>query len=316
MIPETKPVQLKDRHMISLRDYSREEIIHILDFAIDLKKRHKADEVYQPMKGKMMAMIFQKPSLRTRVSFEAGMFQLGGAAMYLGPNEVGLGKRETAEDVAKVLSRQVNVIMARVFGHDIVEGLAKYSAVPVINGLSDFSHPCQALADLQTVRERGKDFEGCQLAFIGDANNVANSLIFGGVPLGMHVVVCSPKGYQVPDEILKWAQKAGEASGGKVTVLDDPKEAAQDSDVLYTDVWASMGQEEEAAERKKKFKGYQINAGLLKLAKPDAIVLHCLPAHYGEEITHDVAHGPQSAIWDEAENRLHAQKALIALLAG
>ncbi|MFA5140121.1 MAG: ornithine carbamoyltransferase [Elusimicrobiota bacterium] len=309
-----KTMNLRGRSMATLMAYSKEEILHILNVAVDIKRRFKAGETYHPMKGKMMAMIFQKPSLRTRVSFETGMFQLGGAAMYISPNEIGMGKRESVEDVAKVLSSMVDIIMARVFGHDIIEDLVKYSDVPVINGLSDFSHPCQALADYQTIMERGKAFQGLKLAFIGDGNNVANSLVFGGLPLGVDVWVASPKGYELDEKVQKWAKEY--KGGGSLTVTTDYEKAAKDADVFYSDVWASMGQEEEAEKRKKAFKGYQINSKLMKLAKPDAIVLHCLPAHYDEEITHEVAHGPQSAIWQQAENRLHAQKALIALLAG
>ena len=313
---EITNMNLKNRSLITLRDFSREEILYILKTAADIKTRFKAGEVYQPLKGKMLAMIFQKPSLRTRVSFETGMYQLGGAAMYLGPGDIGLGKRETTEDIARVLSRQVDLIMARVFGHEIVEELALYSSIPVINGLSDFCHPCQALADLQTILERGKKPEGCKLAFIGDGNNVANSLVFGGLKLGMHVAVASPAGHQLREDVRRWSQQDGSQSGGKLTLHLSPAEAAENADVLYTDVWTSMGQEEEALKRKKDFAPYQINAALLKRAKPDAIVLHCLPAHYGEEITYEVGHGPQSAIFDEAENRLHAQKALMALVAG
>ncbi|MFH2203323.1 MAG: ornithine carbamoyltransferase [Elusimicrobiota bacterium] len=309
-------MNLKNRSLTTLKDFSRDEIQHILDTAAAMKKAYKAGERPLPMRGKMMAMIFQKPSLRTRVSFETGMFQMGGAAMYLGPSDIGLGKRETTEDIAKVLSRQVDIIMARVFGHKIIEDLAKYADVPVINGLSDLAHPCQALADMQTIIERKGKLDGLKLAFIGDGNNCANSLAFGGIPFGMQVAVASPSGYKVVDEVRAWSEETGKKTGGSLVVLDDPKEAAKDADVIYTDVWASMGQEEEAEKRRQEFAGYQVNAELVKLAKPDAIVLHCLPAHYGEEITHDVAYGPQCAMLDEAENRLHAQKALITLLAG
>jgi len=318
MTKKAKAVNLKGRSMATLRDYTKDEILHILNTAVEMKKRFKAGKGDQPMKGKMMAMIFQKPSLRTRVSFETGMFQLGGAAMYLGPNDIGLGKRETTEDIAKVLGRQADVIMARVFGHANIDELVKYAGVPVINGLSDFVHPCQALADYQTVMEWGKKFEGLKLAFIGDGNNVANSLIFAGLQLGVNVWVASPHGYEIEVErVRNWADKASKKPGaGTLTLTDDPEAAARDADALYTDVWTSMGQEAEKEKRLNDFKGFQINAKLMSAAKKDAIVLHCLPAHYGEEITHDVAHGKQSAIWDEAENRLHAQKALIALLAG
>ncbi|GAB4220556.1 MAG: ornithine carbamoyltransferase [Acidobacteriota bacterium] len=308
-------MHIHGRHFLTLRDFTSEEIRGILDFAHEVKRRHRAGESFQPMRGKMMAMIFQKPSLRTRVSFETGMFQMGGSAMYLSPGEIGIGTRETVEDVARVLSRQVDVIMARVFGHDIVEGLARHSRVPVINGLSDFVHPCQILADFQTIEEHGKTLKGLKLAYIGDGNNVANSLIFGGLRMGARVYVASPPGYQPRPEVVAWAAQNRD-QGGELMVTSDVVEAAREADVLYTDVWASMGQEEEAEARRVAFQGYQINRRLLELARPDAIVLHCLPAHYGEEITKEVADSPQSAIFDEAENRLHAQKALVALLAG
>lgn len=261
-------------------------------------------------------MVFQKPSLRTRVSFETGMFQLGGSAIYLGPSEIGMGDRESVGDIARVLSRQVDLIMARVFGHHLVEELGQASSVPVINGLSDFTHPCQILADLQTIQEKGKQLEGLKLVYVGDGNNVANSLIFGGVTMGMNIVTASPPSYQVDLSVQEWAHDKAGQTGGSLTVTDDVEAAAEDADVLYTDVWASMGQEAEKAEREKAFDGYQINRQLLSLAKEDAIILHCLPAHYGQEITEEAAFSSQSVIFDEAENRLHAQKALIVLLSG
>lgn len=309
-------MSIHGRDFLTLKDFTPAEIRQILDFALEVKRRQKEGERYHPMAGKMMAMIFQKPSLRTRVSFETGMFQLGGAALYLGPSDIGLGKRETVEDIARVLSSQVDVIMARVFGHDIVEDLARYSDVPVINGLSDFTHPCQALADFQTILESGKRLKGIRLTYVGDGNNVANSLIFGGILLGMHVVTASPAGYQVTESVQAWARAKGKDSGGSLTVTESVEEAVTGADVLYTDVWASMGQEEESAKRSKVFQGYQINSKALALAREDAIVLHCLPAHYDDEITKEVVDSPNSRIFDQAENRLHAQKALIALVAG
>lgn len=309
-------MELKGRDCLTLKDFSAAELRTILDFAHEVKRRDKAGEDFTPMRGKVMAMIFQKPSLRTRVSFEVGMFQMGGTALYLGPSDIGLGTREPVRDIARVLSRQVDVIMARVFGHEIVEQLAEHASVPVINGLSDYVHPCQALADFQTIEERGKQLTGLKLAFIGDGNNVARSLVFGGVRLGAHVWVASPPGYELEEEILTWATREGRSSGGSLTLTNRVEDAARDADVLYTDVWASMGQEGEAQARREAFQGYQINRAVLGLAKNDAIVLHCLPAHYGEEITEEVVDSPQSAIYDEAENRLHAQKALVALLAG
>jgi ornithine carbamoyltransferase len=309
-------VNLKDRSFLTLKDFSRQEIGEILDFSHEIKRTQKSGSVYDPLRGKTLAMVFQKPSLRTRVSFETGMFQLGGSAIYLGPSEIGMGDRESVGDIARVLSRQVHLIMARVFGHHLVEELAKASSIPVINGLSDFTHPCQVLADFQTVQERGKQLEGLKLVYVGDGNNVANSLVYGGIIMGMHIVTASPEAYQVPDIVQEWARQQSASTGGRLTVTADVEEAARNADVLYTDVWASMGQEEEKAEREEAFHGYQINQSLLSRAKPDAIVLHCLPAHYGEEITEEVAYSPQSAIFDQAENRLHAQKALMVLLLG
>jgi len=306
----------KGRNCITLKDFTREEIEEILEFAAEVKSRLKRGEEYRPLKGKVMAMIFQKPSLRTRVSFETGMYQLGGTALYLGPSDIGLGKRETTEDIARVLGGQVDIIMARVFGHEIVEDLGKYAGIPVINGLSDFTHPCQALADFQTIAERGKPFKGTKLTFVGEGNNVANSLVFGGVRLGMDIWVASPKGYEVTEDVVEWAEKESAVSGGSLTVTNDLGEGAEGADVLYTDVWTSMGQEAEQKARLEAFKDYQINMELLGMAKEDAIILHCLPAHYGEEITRAAAYSPNSAIFDEAENRLHAEKALIVKLMG
>ena len=309
-------MDFKGRNCLTLKDFSRAEIEDILSFAAEVKVRLKRGEDYRPLKGKVMAMIFQKPSLRTRVSFETGMYQLGGMALYLGPSDIGLGKRETTEDIARVLGQQVNIIMARVFGHAIVEDLGRYAGIPVINGLSDYAHPCQALADFQTIAERGKPFTGTKLTFVGEGNNVANSLIFGGVRLGMHVCVASPKGYEVTEDVIAWARKEAAVSGGSLTVTNSLEEGASGADVLYTDVWTSMGQEAEQQKRLEAFKDYQINLDLLAIAEKDAIVLHCLPAHYGEEITREAAYSRNSAIFDEAENRLHAEKALIVKLMG
>jgi len=309
-------VNIKGRHFLTLKDYRADEIVEILDYASQLKRIFKQGQPSRLMEGKMMAMIFQKPSLRTRVSFETGMFQLGGSALYLSPTDIGLGARESVEDIAKVLSGQVDIIMARVFGHEIVEKLAEFSSVPVINGLSDYTHPCQALADFQTIQEAGKGFEGLKLTYIGDGNNVANSLIFGGLTLGMHVFTASPEGFQVDAGIQEWASRVSAKTGGSLTVIESVEEATRGADVLYTDVWASMGQEAESEARKVAFKGYSIDRRALDLAKEDAIVLHCLPAHYGDEITKEVVDSPNSRVFEQAENRLHAQKGLIALLAG
>jgi len=301
-------MQAKD--LVSLRDLSPEEIWEIVETAKLLRTEYKAGKSQPILKGKTLAMIFQKPSLRTRVSFEAGMTQLGGHAIYLGPADIQLGQRETTEDIAIVLSRYVDGIVARVFGHEIIEELAKYATVPVINGLSDLEHPCQVLGDIFTIYEKKRRFEGLKLAWIGDGNNVCHSWLYGGPKMGLNITAACPKGFEPKREIVEYAQK----QGTQVKVVHDPKEAAEDADILYTDVWASMGQEAIAEQKKKSFLNFQINEELLKLAKPDCLVMHCLPAHYGEEITYEAAHSPNSVIYDEAENRLHVQKAILALL--
>ncbi len=300
---------MRHKDLISFEQYSAEDFWELLETALQLKREHRAGISHTMLSGKTLAMIFQKPSLRTRVSFEVGMTQLGGHAIYLGPDDIKLGQRETTEDIAKVLSRYCDAIMARVFGHEIIEELARYAEVPVINGLSDLLHPCQILGDLLTVYEKKRRLEGLKLAWIGDGNNVCNSWLEAGPKLGMAIAIACPPGHEPNAKILEEARRLG-----TIEITHDPHVAAKGADILYTDVWTSMGQEREAEERRQKFKNFQINQELLKLAKPDALVMHCLPAHYGEEITHDVAHGPQSAIFDEAENRLHAQKAVLALL--
>jgi ornithine carbamoyltransferase len=261
-------------------------------------------------------MIFQKPSLRTRVSFEMGMIHLGGAAMYLSPNEIQLGKRESVADVARVMSRYVHGIMARVFAHNDVQQLAEYATVPVINGLSDYSHPCQALADIFTAWEKLGDLEGRKLVFVGDGNNVANALLFICSRLGMDVTVASPPGYEPHPGVVRLAREFAAETGSRVEIDNVPSQAVRGADVIYTDVWASMGQEAEAELRKARFAGFQVNEALVDLAKPEALVMHCLPAHRGEEITDGVADGPHSVLFDEAENRMHAQKAVLAMLLG
>ena len=305
---------LHGRNLVSMRDLSREEIIAVLDRADELKADRAAAYRAAPLAGRTLAMIFQKPSLRTRVSFEAGMTLLGGHAIYLAPTDIKLGQRETTEDIALVLSRYVDIIMARTFGHDIVEDLAKYATVPVINGLSDFEHPCQILADFQTVRERKGRLDGLKGVYIGDGNNVANSLLFGAARVGMNFTVAAPPGFEPKPDVVAEAKQMATAGGATIRVLNDPAEAAEEADMLYTDVWASMGQESEAAARREKFKGFQINAALMKRAKADALILHCLPAHYDEEIDYATSRLPNSAIFDQAENRMHAQNALMTLL--
>ncbi len=309
-------MSLKDRNFVSMKDLSAEEIWHTLRTAEELKAAHYRGEGRPLLAGKTLAMIFQKPSLRTRFSFEAGMTRLGGHAVYLAPGDIKLGDRETTEDIALVLSRYADIIMARTFGHDIVEDLAKHATVPVINGLSDYEHPCQIMADLLTIYEKKRRLEGLRLVYVGDGNNVAHSLMYGGALTGMHVTVCCPPDYEPAQSVTTESTRIGKSTGADIAVTHDLPAAASGADVLYTDVWASMGQEDEAHKRKQAFAGYQINAQVMKQAKPDAIVLHCLPAHYGEEIDYATSRLPNSAIFDQAENRLHAQNALMVLLTG
>lgn len=266
--------------------------------------------------GKTLALLFEKPSLRTRVSFDVAMQQLGGHTLYLSPAEVGLGEREPVADVARVLSRYVDAIAARTFKHETVEELARWADVPVINALSDGEHPCQALADLLTIYEKKDRWRGLVLAFVGDGNNVASSLMLGSAMVGMEFRIASPQGYCVSRALVDKAESLAAASGAAVVCVESPQEAVRGADVVYTDVWASMGQEKEQVERRRAFSGYQVNAELLALASPDAIVMHDLPAHRGEEIADEVIEGPQSVVFDQAENRLHAQKAVLALILG
>jgi ornithine carbamoyltransferase len=291
-------------------DWSRDELESVLDLADDLKQRERRREEHQLLPGRTLAMIFQKPSTRTRVSFEVGMTQLGGHALYLAAGDLQLGRGETLKDTATVLSRYVDGIMIRTFDQSDVEELAQHASIPVINGLTDISHPCQALADVMTIRERLGRIEGVRVAYLGDGNNVCASLMVACAKLGAPFTAASPEGYEVWPEAVELAREAG----GEVELTHDPREAAVGADVLYTDVWTSMGQEEERERRLRDLAGFGIDEALVGLANDDAIVLHCLPAHYGEEITEDVLYGPRSAVWDEAENRLHAQKALLALV--
>lgn len=309
-------VNLKGRSFVSMKDFSTEEVWQVLKTAEAMKLEHFRGNRPPLLAGRTLAMIFQKPSLRTRVSFEAGMTRLGGHAIYLAPSDIKLGDRETTEDIALVLSRYADLIMARTFGHDIVADLARCATVPVINGLSDEEHPCQVLADLLTVYEKKGRLEGLKLVFIGDGNNVAHSLMYGCARVGMHCTICTPEGYAPLERIAREARDLGRMTGAEIRVEHDPMLAARGADVLYTDVWASMGQEAEAEKRRKGFAGYQINAHLMSAAHPQALILHCLPAHYGEEIDYETSRLPNSAIFDEAENRLHAQNALMVLLAG
>ena len=304
------------KHLICLADLSIDEIWHILNTARSLKAAWKAGGNEPLLAGKSLAMIFEKPSLRTRTSFEIATVHLGGHALYLSPDEIGLGKRESVADVARVLSRYVQGIEARVFAHRTIEELAQYATVPVINGLSDFNHPCQALGDVLTLWEHKGEIAGRKLAFVGDGNNVANSLLFIGGKLGMHVAVASPTGYEPHPAVVRLARMDAQKSGAQITTTNDPIEAVRDADVVYTDVWTSMGQEAETQEREKRFHGFQVNGALMAYAQTDALFMHCLPAHRGMEVTDEVADAPNSVIFDEAENRLHAQKAVLAILMG
>lgn len=305
---------MKGKNLVSINDLSREEVTQILETAEIIKLRYYSNEEQPLLKGKVLGMIFQKPSLRTRVSFETGMIQLGGQAIYLGPNDIKLGQREATKDIAQVLSRYVSGIMARTFSHEIMLELAKYSSVPVINGLSELLHPCQVLGDLLTIKEKKGRLSNLKLAYIGDGNNVAHSLLFGAVKVGMDIVLATPPAYEPKSEIVDIAKEDAKRINSKIEIIHDPKEAADGADVIYTDVWTSMGFEKESEIRKDVFKPYQINQNLVSKAKDDVIILHCLPAHRGEEITDEVIDGPHSVVIDQAENRLHAQKGILALL--
>ena len=296
------------KDLLKLLDLNKADIVKILDTADQLKYNQKHGLTHHYLEGKTLAMIFEKNSTRTRVSFEVGMFQLGGHALFLSGKESQIGRGEPIEDTARVLSRYCDGIMIRTFGQAEVETLAQYSSIPVINGLTDFAHPCQVLADLMTIREHKSRLEGLKMCYVGDGNNMANSLIVGGLKVGMEVAVACPEGYDPDPKVLEFAQNCG----GKFTLCRDPKEAAAGADVLFTDVWASMGQEGEAQKRRAVFEGvYQINSELMALANPGAMVQHCLPAHRGEEITAEVFEAHAGEIFDEAENRLHAQKAVM-----
>ena len=307
-------IDMKRKSLASLKDLRREEIEQILKTSELLKLQLIRGEEHPLLKGKTLAMIFEKPSTRTRVSFEVGMWQLGGYALYLSASDLQLGRGETIADTAQTLSRYVNGIMARVFAHQTILDLVKYSRVPVINGLSDFTHPCQGLADLFTIYEKKGKLSGLKLAYVGDGNNVAHSLIFGCSKVGMGITLACPEGYEPDREVVSKAEKEAKQNGSEVKVLNDPKEAVKDADIIYTDVWASMGKEKEHEKRVKIFKPYQVNAKLVKGAKKDYLFMHCLPAHRGEEVTDEVADSKNSIIFDQAENRMHTQKALLALI--
>ena len=300
------------KHLLKLLDLSKEEITELLDLADRLKAETKAGVEHHILKGKTLGMIFEKSSTRTRVSFETGMYQLGGHALFLSSRDLQIGRGEPVEDTARVLSRYLDGIMIRTFAQEEVETLARVGSIPIINGLTDFCHPCQVLADLQTVREYKGRIEGLNMCYIGDGNNMANSLIVGGLKVGMEVSIACPKDYQPAAEVLEFAKGYGD----KFSMTDVPLEAAKDADVLFTDVWTSMGEEAETEKRKIAFKGYQINDDIMAVAKADAMVQHCLPAHREEEITEKVFEAHANEIFEEAENRLHAQKAVMVKVMG
>jgi ornithine carbamoyltransferase len=294
---------------LSLRDFAPTEIHHLLELAADIKARPAAFST--ALRGKTLAMIFEKPSLRTRVTFDVGIQQLGGFSLYLSPAEISLGKRESIHDVAKNLERMVQGIMIRTFAHQIVEEMAKEASVPIINGLTDYSHPCQAMADFLTIQEAKGRVDGIKLAFVGDGNNVAHSLMFAGALLGAHISIVCPKGYEPKGDATAWSTAQAATTGGSIVVTNDPVEGVRGADVIYTDVWASMGQEAEAEARRRLFLPYQVNEAMVERAKPDVSFMHCLPAHRGEEVTAGVIDSPRSVVFQEAENRLHAQKAIM-----
>ncbi len=299
------------KHLLKLADLSKEDIFDILNLADQLKYENKHNIEHHHLKGKTLGMIFQKSSTRTRVSFEVGMYQLGGSALFLSSKDLQIGRGEPVEDTARVLSRYLDGIMIRTFDQKEVEELAEYGSIPIINGLTDYCHPCQVLADLMTIREFKKSFDNLKFCYIGDGNNMANSLIVGMIKMGIECTVACPKGYEPDADVMKWAEE-----NGKFTCSDNIEECVKDADIVYTDVWASMGQENEKEERNKIFKEYQINEKFMSLAKPDAMVLHCLPAHREEEITAAVFEKHAEEIFEEAENRLHAQKAVLVKLLG
>jgi ornithine carbamoyltransferase len=302
---------LKHKDLISIFDLSAEEIGEVLSLTATLKERHAKRTPFSPLAGKTLAMIFEKPSLRTRVTFEVGMTQLGGHAIFLSPDDINMGVRESVADTAKNLSRLVDGIMARTFAHDTVVGLARDSSIPVVNGLTDRLHPCQGLTDCFTIQEKLGSFADAKLAFLGDGNNVAHSLIYAAARLGMEFAIACPPGYEPLSEIVDEARAEARST---ITVTQDITEALSGANVVYTDAWASMGQEHEAEKRREAFAAYQLNRAALELARPNALVMHCLPAHRGEEITDEVIDGPQSVVFEQAENRLHTQKAILTML--
>ncbi|MEI6079780.1 MAG: ornithine carbamoyltransferase [bacterium] len=306
----------KPRSLVTDKDFTKQEILTIFDRAKKVKDEVKSGKFVPYLAGKTLGMIFEKSSTRTRVSFEVGMYQLGGSGLFLSSKDIQLGRGENIEDTARVLSRYLDIIMARTFEHSKVEDLAKHGSIPVINGLTDLLHPCQALTDYYTAYEKGKKLEGLNFVYLGDGNNMAHSLMLTGAILGSNVIICSPKNMAPDANVVKDAKALAAKSGGSVNIVEDPTEACKDADVIYTDVWASMGQEADFHAKEKVLRSYQVNKNLFSLAKKDAFFMHCLPAHRGEEVTAEVIDGPNSVIFDEAENRLHVQKSIILFLMG
>ncbi len=307
---------MKKKDLLTIADMTSREIENILTLSAKLKKKQRQGRTHHPLKGKSLGMIFEKSSTRTRVSFEVGMYQLGGQALFLSANDLQIGRGEPIADTARTLSRYLDGIMIRTFAQATVEELARHASIPVINGLSDLHHPCQALADLFTIREKRGRLKGLKFSYVGDGNNMAHSLIEACVKTGMHVSLACPPGYEPDAGIMRNAQLAAAQTGSEVHLTNDPEKAVSGADIVYTDVWASMGQESEHAKRVNAFRGYQVDAKLMKTAGPKALVMHCLPAHRGEEIAADVIDGPQSVVFDQAENRLHTQKAVLEILMG
>ncbi|OGU66102.1 MAG: ornithine carbamoyltransferase [Stygiobacter sp. RIFOXYA12_FULL_38_9] len=307
-------VNMRGKSLIEIHHLSLEEIYQIFDLSAELKQDRLIGRKHHVLEGKKLGMIFSKPSTRTRVSFEVGIYELGGTGLYFNQNDLQLKKSESVSDTAKVLSRYLDGIMIRTFDHQDVIDLAKHGSIPVINGLTDLHHPCQVLCDLFTVLEKRRTLRGLKLAYIGDGNNMAHSLLHGCSKVGMDIAIASPSGYMPADFVVKESQENAKYMGSKIEILEDPIAAVKDADIIYTDVWASMGQEKEAADRKKKFMKYQVNPELVKNAKEDYLFMHCLPAHRGDEVVDEVCDSPNSVIFDEAENRLHVQKAVMALV--
>lgn len=310
----TDKIKLKGRDLLTLHEFTSGEVAEMLDLAANLKEKQKSGKSHPYLQGKTLGMIFQKSSTRTRVSFEVAMYQLGGYALFLSANDLQLGRGESVSDTAQALSRYLDGIMIRTYAQSDVEDLARYATIPVINGLTDLHHPCQILADLQTIKEKKGNLAGLKLAWVGDGNNVCHSLLIGCAKVGMHISVATPEGYRPDEKIVGLAKEDAMLTGSRVEVISDPVEAVTGADVIVTDVWASMGQEAEQEQRAVVFAPYQVNEKLAAHARPDYIFLHCLPAHRGEEVTAEIIDGPHSVVWDEAENRLHAQKAILALL--